>query len=35
MGALGILEQEDTMKCRWSQLHALFFVFIQHLKETT
>jgi len=34
MGALGILEQEDIVRCRWSQLLTLLFVFVQLLKKT-
>ncbi len=35
MGALGILEQEDIVKFKRSQLPALFLIFVQLLNETT
>jgi hypothetical protein len=35
MGVLGILEQEDTVRFKRSQLHALFLVYVQFLNETT
>jgi hypothetical protein len=35
VGAPGILEQEDTVRCRRSHLPVLFLVFVQLLKEIT